>query len=122
MLSSKIRVIIEKLNSDDERTVRTPASPCSFERQGIGDLVLDLARAAAHPVGEDDDLVFAQVGDRVHGRVQHGVDGEQGQRRRHDQDQEAVADRVLDQFFNHGLFPFVSTSISRWGRTAETNR
>ena len=69
MLSSKMMVIIEKLNSEDERTALTPASPWSLSDSGIGDLVLDLLRAAAHPVGEDDDLVLAQVGDGVHRRV-----------------------------------------------------
>ena len=34
MLSSKMIVIIEKLNSDDERTAFTPASPCSFRDSG----------------------------------------------------------------------------------------
>ena len=56
--------------------------PLQFERQRIGDLVLDLAGAAAHPVGEDDHLVLAQVGDGVHRRVEHGVDAEAGQGRR----------------------------------------
>ena len=44
--------------------------PLELERQRVGDLVLDLPRAAAHPVGEDDDLVLAQVGDGVHRRVE----------------------------------------------------
>ena len=74
MSSSKMIVIIEKLNSDDDRTALTPASPCSLRDKRIGDLVLDFARTAAHPIGEDDDLVLAQVGDGIDRRVQHGVD------------------------------------------------
>ena len=42
------------------------------DRERIGDLVLDLLRAAARPVGKDDDLVLAQVGD--------GIDGMRGAR------------------------------------------
>ena len=34
MLSSKMSVIIEKLNSDDERTALTPASPWSLSDSG----------------------------------------------------------------------------------------
>ena len=49
------------------------------EGQGIGDLVLDLAWAVALPVGEDDDLVLRQVGDRVHRREPGGPDPEDGQ-------------------------------------------
>jgi hypothetical protein len=36
----------------------------------IGDLVFDFLRTAALPLGEYDDLVFAQVGNGVDGRVQ----------------------------------------------------
>jgi GTP-sensing pleiotropic transcriptional regulator CodY len=106
-------VIIEKLNSEDERTALTPLQ---LQGQRVGDLVLDLARAAAHPVGEDDDLVLAQVGDGVHGRVEHGVDRPDRQRRRHEHDQEAVADRVLDQFFDHGRLSFPREDRASNGR------
>src|SRR5580765_2603168 len=34
MLSLKMIVIIEKLNSDDDLTARTPASPCSLRESG----------------------------------------------------------------------------------------
>ena len=76
-----------------------------LERKRIGDLVLDLLGAAAHPVGEDDDLVLAQVGHGVHRRVDDGVDGPGGQRRGQDQDEEAIADRIFDQFLDHGSCP-----------------
>ncbi len=39
----------------------------------------------------------------VHRRVEHRVDAEHGQGRRHDQDDEPVADRALDQALDHGL-------------------
>jgi hypothetical protein len=58
--------------------------PLQVHGQRIGDLVFDFLRAAALPLGEDDHLVFAQVGDGVDGRVQQrpvaphsqrGIDG-----------------------------------------------
>jgi hypothetical protein len=68
--SSKITLTIEKPNADAERTVRTWGRPLQVHGERIGDLVFDLLRAAARPVGKDDHLVFAEVGDRVDGRVQ----------------------------------------------------
>ncbi len=58
-----------------------------IDGQGIGDLIFDFLRAASRPLGKHDDLVFAQIGNGVDGRVhqrpvapgsQRGVD-------RHDQ-------------------------------------
>lgn len=80
--------------------------PLELERQRVGHLVLDLLGAAAHPVGEDDDLVLAQVRDGVHRRVEHGVDCKYGQGGRQNHHQIAVTDRILDEFFNHGTSSF----------------
>ncbi len=96
MSSLKMIVIIEKLNSLDDRTTLTPASPWRLTESGIGDLVLDLLRAAAHPVGEDDHLVLGQVGDRVDRHRQHGADARDAERERGQDHEEAVADRPLD--------------------------
>ena len=43
--------------------------PLQVHSERIGDLVFDLLRTAALPLGEDDDLVLAQVGDRVDRRM-----------------------------------------------------
>ena len=37
-------------------------------------MVFNFTRASAHPVGKDNDLVFAQVGNGINGRVKHGVE------------------------------------------------
>ena len=77
--------------------------PLQFARQRISHLVFDLAGRAPHPVGEDDHLVFRQVGNGVHRRIQHRVDACHRQCRRDDQHQEPVANRRFNQFFNHAF-------------------
>ena len=71
--------IIEKLNSLDDLTTLTPANPWRFDREGISDLVFDLLRAAAHPVGEDDHLVLGEVGNRIDRHGKHRADARDAQ-------------------------------------------
>ena len=101
-------LIIEKLNSLRRPHRLHPRQPLQVHRERIGDLVLDFPRAAAHPVGEDDDLVLRQVGDGVDRRVDDGVNA----RRRsptsgQEDDHEAVADGEFDDLFNHASVPAV---------------
>ena len=84
--------------------------------QRIGDLVFDVLRRAAHPLGEDDLLVLADVGDRV-GR--HGIARQPAQvpvERRdhraphHHGDDDECNDQLVFQaetydFVNHRLIP-----------------
>ena len=44
--------------------------PLQVHGERVGNLVFDFLRAAPLPLGEDDDLVLAQVGNGVDGRVQ----------------------------------------------------
>ena len=60
---------IAKPKPDIERIVLTPGVPWRLDGQRVGDLVLDVLRRAAGPVGEDDDLLLADVGDGVDRRV-----------------------------------------------------
>jgi hypothetical protein len=60
--------------------------PLQLSRQWVGDLVFDFARAAAHPVGEDDHLVLAEIGNRIHGRAIDNEHTGYRQRRRHQED------------------------------------
>src|SRR5882762_998570 len=48
--------------------------PLQAHREGVGDLVLDLLRAASLPVGPDDDLVFREIRNRIHGRAIDAID------------------------------------------------
>ena len=77
--------------------------PLELARKRVRNLILDLARAATGPVGEDDHLVLAQVRHGIDRRVEHGVDAERGQRRRHDEDDEPIANGHLDDACDHGL-------------------
>ena len=79
-----------------------PGEALEVHGERIGDLVLDLLRAAARPVGEDDDLVFAEVRNGIHGRAAQlekadGDDDEDAAR-----DEEAVAQRPCDEPRDHG--------------------
>src|SRR5207249_4796647 len=74
-----------------------------LERQRVGDLVLDLAGTVAGPVGEDDDLVLAQVGNGIDGGVVDGVDAGDGHGQAGEDHQEAVADGEFDDAVDHLL-------------------
>ena len=45
-----------------------PTHPLQGEGEGVSHLRLDLARRMAGPLGENDDLLLGEVGDRVDGR------------------------------------------------------
>ena len=72
-----------------------------FQGERIGDLFLDLARAAAHPIGEDDHLVFTQVRNRVDRRIKHGIDRKRRQSGGEEHYQIAIANRMFDEGFDH---------------------
>ena len=76
--------------------------PAQAQRERVGHLVLDLARAVPFPLGEDDDLVFREVGDRVDRRFPGGPCAEGGQDQAGADDQGAVADREGDDRVDHG--------------------
>ena len=78
----------------------------------IGDLVLDLLRAAAHPVGIDEHLVFPEVRDGIDRREVDGADAERDEQQRGAGDEEAVSQAPFDDFFDHGLISFPHSSIS----------
>ena len=77
--------------------------PAQLVDQRIGQLILDLARTATHPVGEDDHLVLAEIGNRIDRRVVEREDARHGQQRRRDEHQKPVADGRLDNVFDHGV-------------------
>ena len=75
--------------------------PLEAHRQRVGDLVLHLLRRPPRPVGEDDDLVVGQIGNRVDRRrherpVAPGAD--EHEERDHE---EAVPQRQLDEPVDH---------------------
>ena len=75
-------------------------------RQGIRDLVFDLAGAVTRPFGEHDRLVFREIGDGVHRGLQHGEDAADRQREAGENHQAPVSDRDFNQAIDH-LLPFV---------------
>ena len=67
MESSKMMLTIENPNAEDERTVLHAGKSLQIDRQRIGDLIFHFLRTSARPVGENDDLVLAEIGDGVDG-------------------------------------------------------
>ena len=61
----------------------------------------ELLGAAAHPVGEDDDLVFAEIGNRVDRHAAHGEEAPAEKQQRRAEDEEAVLERPLDESGDH---------------------
>ena len=96
-----------------------PGEPLEVDRERVGDLVLDLLGAAAHPVGEDDDLVLGQVGDRVDRHRHHGAEARDPEHERGQDHEEAVADRPLDDRLDHGPS---SVRLSAGGRLRSGRR
>ena len=70
------------------------------DRQRIGDLIFDILRRAAGPVGEHDDLLLADVGNGVDRDVRQRViaDAQDDQRRQHHEEPvvQAPADDEVD--------------------------
>ena len=60
---------IAKPKPDIERMDLHARRAGEARRQRIGDLVVDILRRAPRPVGEDDDLLLADVGDGIDRRV-----------------------------------------------------
>ena len=75
--------------------------PLQVHGERIGDLVFDFLRTAALPVGEDDHLVLAQVGNGVDGRVQQRPVAPNRQRGIDGQNQPAVLHREFDDAVDH---------------------
>ena len=94
-------LIIEKPNSLVARIAFTPAKPLQIDRQRVGDLVFDFLRAAAHPIGEHDHLVFAEIGNGVDRRADHGVDADGGHGQRQGDHHKRIANRIRDDAFDH---------------------
>ena len=67
----------------------------------VGDLVLDFLRTAARPVGEDDDLILAEIGNRIDRSRENRPHAKSGQNDRHAGHQEPVAQRPLDDRIDH---------------------
>ena len=63
----------------------------------------NLLRTVAGPVGEHNNLVLGQVGNRVHRRVVDGVNTPESEQEPGQDDQEAVPDRKCDDAFDHVL-------------------
>ena len=61
----------EKPNIESGPHVLHTREPLQARRERIRHLVFDLLRTAAHPVGIDEHLVFREIGNRVHGRLEH---------------------------------------------------
>ena len=76
--------------------------PLQVDRERIRDLILDLARAAPHPIGEHDHLIFREIGNGVDRRVDDRVNAPGNDDQRRENHDEAIADREFDDFFNHG--------------------
>ena len=70
-----------------------------------GFYLLDLLRAAALPVGEDDNLVFAEVGNRVDGHAADREEAPAEEEERRPEDEEAIVERPLDEGVDHGRGP-----------------
>jgi hypothetical protein len=73
-------------------------------RERIRDLVLDLLRAAPHPVREDDHLVLGEIRDRVDGRPLERPDSRERRRRDEEEHEQAVPGAPLDDAVDHRRF------------------
>ena len=106
----EVRLLVE--DDVDHREVELARRPYSLyprkalqlDGQRVSDLVLDVLRAAAHPVGKDDHLVLRQVGNGVHRRMQHRVEAPDGNAKPDDDDHPPVADTELDNPGDHALY------------------
>ena len=67
----------------------------------IPDLIFHFLRAAPRPVGEDDDLVFAQVRNHIHRRLINRAHTETDEQSDAAKNQEAVSQRPFDDAVDH---------------------
>ena len=65
------------------------------------DLVFHELGRSSHPLGEDDDLVFRQIGNRIKRRVGYGPDAPSHHNQVEQNHNELVAGGKIDYFFNH---------------------
>ena len=93
----------EKPNIEAARTAFTPASPCKIHGQRISDLIFNFLRAASHPIGINDDLVFAQIRNRIHGRLIKRAHAKTGEQQRAANDEKAVSQRPFDDAIDHKI-------------------
>ena len=108
-LAGEVEVDVVLEDDIDHREVEFARRPHAFDarqalqvdRQRIRDLIFDLARAAAHPIGEHDHLIFGEIGNGVDRRVDDRINPQTHHDQRRDEHHEAIADRELDDFFNH---------------------
>ena len=75
--------------------------PLQAGGERIGDLIFEFPRTMPRPLREDHDLVFRDVGNRVHRRVVDGVDPGQREHHRRCNYHRAVANRKLDDAVDH---------------------
>jgi hypothetical protein len=105
-------VVIDVVLEDDERHREPEARhrPDRLDagragqagREGERDLIIDVLRAAARPVGVHDDLLLADVGDRIHRRASErevAADAQAGNDQHH---QEDVPEAPTDDRVDHG--------------------
>jgi len=94
--------IIEKPKADEDRTTFTTRQPLQIGSERVSNLVFHLLWTAALPVGEDDHLVVAQVGDRIDRGTQHRPQTPyRDTNPKHDND-ELIFQRKFDKTVNHG--------------------
>ena len=83
-----------------------------IHRERIGDLILDLLRTAPRPVGEDDHLVLAEVGNGIDRRAKTARTPQPIRNSVATNDEEAVAQRPFDEAIDHGFTSVPHSSIS----------
>ena len=86
-----------RLRSDDAHA----GEPAQVDGERIADLVFDLLRAVAGPVGEDNDLVVGEIGNGVDRRRRRGPPAPDGERHRQPDDSGAVLQRQFDNAVHH---------------------
>ena len=92
--------------------------PLQVRRERIRDLVLDFLRAVPGPVGEDDDLVVGQIGNRVDRRGRQRPPAPAGEAEIQDDDDEPVPEREVDESIDHAcLAEAPRRSVSEAGAT-----
>ena len=78
----------------------------------VSNLIFDFLRAAAGPIGIDDDLVFGEIGDGVDRHAFKRDEAPSAQAEKSADDDEAVVQRPGDDTVDHGrcgLFDFIAT-------------
>jgi hypothetical protein len=79
--------------------------PLQLERQGIGELVVDLLRPSPRPLGEHDDLRFREVGDRVDRDPGRRPSAPDRDRQPHGDHQPSATNREFQDALDHSPAP-----------------